>query len=140
MGNNESNKEEELEYYMQIDDKIYGAGQIYLSTKFPNCYIIKTIRHLENPEQFRLFAEIENKQNLHLIGLYGYCFAKGCDLQCEWSNKNMYLGNKFATSYWEYLPYSLLELIEYRKARNIRFEEEEIWHIMKTCICAYNTF
>jgi hypothetical protein len=56
MGNDHN--QEELEYHSEYEDKIYGKGELFSSSKIPNCYLMKKISLLSNQEQFRLLASI----------------------------------------------------------------------------------
>lgn len=47
-----------MEFYSEHYDDVYGSGDIYSSLKFPNCFIIKTVRRLASPAQMHLFAEV----------------------------------------------------------------------------------
>lgn len=77
---------------------------------------------------------MENQQNIYLLGLYGYRAGKNCHCKIENIISNSVI------SYWEYLSYSLRDVIEYRKRIGVRFHEIEIWHIIKACIYGYQTF
>ncbi len=64
---------------MEHGDAVYGSGSLFASTKLPSCYILKTLRVLSSEEQFGLFSQVENTQNIYLISLYGYSFARNCE-------------------------------------------------------------
>lgn len=93
MGNSQD-RQKELEFYMEHEDKIYGKGTLYSSNKLPCCYILKHVRVLTDQQQLKLFSQIEDLQNVYLIGLYGYCFAKSCE--CDISS----MISKVVISYW----------------------------------------
>lgn len=52
---------------------------MYSSTQRPNCYVFKRIVPLRDEYRVELFKEIENVQNIYLLGLYGFSVGRVCD-------------------------------------------------------------
>ncbi len=96
---------------------MYGKGTLYSSNKLPNCYIIKTLKLVNDESIFKLYSDIENDQNIYLLSLYGYIFGKSCE--CDQEN----IMKKCVVTYWEFLSFSLKDCISYRKRIGVPFHE-----------------
>lgn len=117
MGNRQNFESEELEYYTQVEDPSLGPCEIYSSNKFSNCFIIKVVRPLKEAAQVHLFASIENQQNIYLLGLFGYRLGKSCHCKLTEPIKES------VVSFWEYLSFSLRDILLQRRTLGLRFQE-----------------
>lgn len=118
MGNlQEMEHEEELTFYTQAKDPCFGTCDIYTSNKFSSCYIAKVITPVIHTSQFELYSKIEDQQNIYLVSLYGYKFGKNCN--CDKNN----IVTSSVTSFWEYLPVSLSNIIQQHKSFGTPFHE-----------------
>ena len=68
------------------------------------------------------------------MSLYGYKFGKNCN--CDKNNTI----TTSATSFWEYLTISLLDVIKRHSYHKNPFHESEIWYILKACVQGYKAF
>lgn len=117
MGSSESDPEPELSYLLTLSHPALGPCEIYSSTRTPHCYIMRVTTGAQSPALLQLMSQIENSQNLYLLGLYGYRIAK----QCECVPGQMV--SQLVVSYWEYLGYTLGDLLQHRRARGLRLVE-----------------
>ena len=78
MGTNESNprglsaREDDLVFYIDLDDPYMGTASIYTSKKMPLCYILKMTREIKDSKIYNFFQRIENMQSPALVSLYGF--------------------------------------------------------------------
>lgn len=74
---------------------------------------------------------MENQQNIYLLSLFGYRLGKNCN--CNYNQPFQ----ETVVSFWEYLSITLRQIITQRLNLGVRFQESEIWHILKASICGY---
>lgn len=86
---------------------------------------------LESMGHFTLFSKVEDQQNIYLQGLYGYRLGKECN--CNYTDPL----TQSVVSFWEYMSFSLRDIISQRKKLGVRFQESELWHILKACSFGY---
>ena len=108
MGNSPINEEASLDYYSEAVDRNVGACSIYTARHLPLCFVMKL--RCRHHSIFQTMARVEDRQNRHLISLYGYVKVKNCD--CE----ELELQDA-VVSYWEYYNYYLEDLVRDRGER-----------------------
>lgn len=64
--------EEELSFYIEVEDRNLGPSRIYTSKKMPLCYILKYDSIVSDSKIFNLFSQVEQVQSNALLSMYGF--------------------------------------------------------------------
>jgi hypothetical protein len=124
--------DDDLQFYMEVDDPLLGCVKIYTSQRFHLCFILKYECTHSDTKIYNIFKKVEESQLNPLLSLHGFsverktCLNKVCEEKL--------------TSYWEYYNFYFNEYIGRRSRQGLSFLDLEIWHIVEVCCETYNLF